>query len=52
MLSIKETLESIFGNFIGLSKPRRKFLTELFEIIPCVRGRLNYMNMSLYSSTV
>lgn len=49
MLSITKTLESIFEQFIGLDKPQKKFLTELFEVIPCVQGRLNYTNMSRYS---
>jgi len=49
MLSIEETLEAIFARFIGLAKPERKFLTELFEIIPCVRGRLNFTNIARYS---
>jgi hypothetical protein len=49
MLSIHGTLEAIFARFTGLAKPDRKFLTELFEIIPCVRGRLNFTNLSRYS---
>jgi len=49
MLSISETLETIFARFTGLAKPQRKFLTELFELIPCVRGRLNFTNMARYS---
>ena len=49
MLSIHGILEAIFERFTGLGKPDRKFLTELFEIIPCVRGRLNFMNLSRYS---
>ena len=50
MLSILGTLETIFARFEGLHKPERKFLSELFEIIPCIRGRLNFINMSRYSN--
>lgn len=50
MLSIHGTLEAIFARFTGLAKPERKFLTELFEIIPCVRGRLNFTNLARYSN--
>jgi len=49
MLSITKTLDTIFARFDGMNKRRRDFLTELFEIIPCVRGRLNFINMSRYS---
>lgn len=49
MLSIHRTLDTIFARFTGISKPQRKFLRELFEIIPCVRGRINFMNLSRYS---
>ena len=49
MLSIHRTLDTIFARFVGINKPQRKFLTELFEIIPCVRGRINFMNLSRYS---
>lgn len=49
MLSISETLETIFARFTGLAKPQRKFLTELFELVPCIRGRLNFTNMARYS---
>jgi len=50
MLSIQGTLETIFARFEDLAKPERKFLTELFEIIPCIRGRLNFTNMARYSN--
>ena len=49
MLSITKTLDTIFARFDGMNKRRRDFLTELFEIIPCIRGRLNFINMSRYS---
>lgn len=49
MLSILGTLETIFARFEGLNKPERKFFTELFEIIPCIRGRLNFTNIARYS---
>ena len=49
MISIQGTLATIFEKFDGINKPTRKFLTELFEIIPCVRGRLNFTNIGRYS---
>jgi hypothetical protein len=49
MISIHRTLDTIFARFIGITKPQRKFLTELFELIPSVRGRMNFMNLSRYS---
>jgi Transposase DDE domain len=49
MISIQRTLATIFEKFDGINKPTRKFLTELFEIIPCVRGRLNFTNIGRYS---
>ncbi len=50
MMSIRTTLETILEKFTDIGKPQKKFLIELFEIIPCVLGRLNYTNMSRYSS--
>ena len=49
MLSITKTLETIFARFDGMNKRHRDFLTELFEIIPCVRGRMNFINIARYS---
>lgn len=49
MVSIDRTLETIFGKFGEISKPQRKFLKELFEILPCIRGRNNFKNPSRYS---
>ncbi len=48
MMSIRTTLETILEKFTDIGKPQKKFLIELFEIIPCVLGRLNYTNMSRY----
>jgi hypothetical protein len=49
MISIQKTLGTIFGKFDDLSKPAINFFIELFEIIPCVRGRLNFTNIARYS---
>lgn len=49
MLSIKEILRTIFARIDKTTKPRIDFLLELFEIIPCVLGRLNFTNMARYS---
>ena len=49
MISIHRTLDTIFARFEDITKPQRKFLTELFEIIPCIRGRINFKNLSRYS---
>lgn len=49
MMSISKTLDAIFACFGGISKPRRKFFTELFEILPCVRGRFNFTNIARFS---
>ena len=48
-MSIKITLETIFGKISGLSKSRKKFLIELFELLPSIRGRMNFVNMARYS---
>ena len=48
-MSIKITLETIFGKNDGLSKSRKKFLIELFELLPSIRGRMNFTNMARYS---
>lgn len=48
-IQIHRTLDTIFARFKGISKPQRNFLHELFEIIFCVRGRINFMNLSRYS---
>jgi len=48
-MSIKITLEAIFGKIDGLSKSRQKFLIELFELLPSIRGRINFTNMARYS---
>ena len=48
-MSITITLDAIFDSFGGISKPRRKFFIELFEILPCVRGRFNFTNIARFS---
>lgn len=49
MLSIKKELETIFAKIDKTTKPRLDFFIELFEIIPCIRGRLNFTNLARYS---
>ena len=48
-MSIKITLETIFEKIGGISKSRKKFLIELFELLPSIRGRMNFVNMARYS---
>ena len=49
MVSIENTLGTIFARFSEMNKPRCDFFVELFEIIPCVRGRMNFTNIGRYS---
>jgi len=49
MMSIENTLRTIFARFSEMNKPRSDFFIELFEIIPCVRGRMNFTNLARYS---
>lgn len=48
-MSIKNTLDTIFARIDKTTKSSRDFLIELFEIIPCIIGRLNFTNMARYS---
>ena len=49
MQSITKILQTIFARFPEIGKPQRKFLQELFGLIPTVFGRLNFTNMARYS---
>jgi hypothetical protein len=49
MKSIKKTLDSIFGKIDEVSKCQRDFLTEQFELVFSIQGRLNYTNLARYS---
>jgi hypothetical protein len=49
MMRIENTLKTIFKIFSERKKPRRDFFIELFEIILCVRGRMNVTNIGRYS---
>lgn len=49
MVSIENTLRTIFGRFSEMNKSRCDFFIELFETIPCVRGRMNFTNIARYS---
>jgi hypothetical protein len=49
MESIENTLRRIFARFSEINKSRCDFFIELFEIILCVRGRLNFTNIARYS---
>lgn len=48
-MSIQETLDAILDRFTDIDKPRRKFFTELFEVLACVRGRFNFTNIARFS---
>jgi hypothetical protein len=45
-----ETIKRILSQMSNISKPQRKFLLILFPTIMILRGRMNYRNMSRYSS--
>lgn len=49
MMSITKTLDTIFVRFSGITKSDRDFLTELFELLLCIRGRVNFTNLARYS---
>lgn len=49
MLSIRKTLETIFAKIDKTTKPRREFFIELFELLPCILGRFNFINIARYS---
>ena len=48
-MSITKTLDAIFDRFDDINKSRRKFFTELFEVLACVRGRFNFTNIARFS---
>lgn len=43
-------IAQILSRLPGLSGPQRKLLLHLMSLWPCVRGRLNFLNLSRYSS--
>ena len=45
-----KTIKRILSQMSSISKPQRKFLLILFPTIMILRGRMNYRNMSRYSS--
>ena len=45
-----ETIKRILSQMSNISKPQQKFLLILFPLIMMLRGRMNYRNMSRYSS--
>ena len=45
-----ETIKRILFQMSNISKPQQKFLLILFPTIMMLRGRMNYRNMSRYSS--
>ncbi|MEM6377990.1 MAG: transposase [Bacteroidota bacterium] len=49
MKSIKEILESIFARIDVTHKWQQDFLTELFQLVFSVQGRINYSNLARYS---
>jgi len=50
MLSITKTLSTIFAKITLINKWQQSFLLELFEVIFCIQGRVNYSNLARYSS--
>jgi hypothetical protein len=48
-MSIMKTPNAIFDRFSDINKPRRKFFTELFEVLACVRGGFNFINIARFS---
>lgn len=49
MLSTTRVLGLIFAKIVVKNKSQRKFLEELFSILPAIRGRFNFCNLSRYS---
>ena len=49
MKSIKEILETIFVRISVTHKWQQDFLTELFQLVFSVQGRINYTNLARYS---
>ena len=46
---MKETLEKTLEKMPGISKPFFRFVTVLLTTVLCLRGRMNFRNMSRYS---
>lgn len=49
MLSTTTVLGFIFANVDVKNKSQRTFLEELFSLLPAIRGRFNFCNLSRYS---
>ena len=49
-MSIKEILGAIFANLGIKNKPEIKFFVELFELLFSIQGRINFENLSRFSS--
>ena len=49
-MSIKEILCAIFANLGIKNKPEIKFFIELFELLFSIQGRINFENLSRFSS--
>ena len=49
-MGIKEILGSIFANIGNISKPDIKFFTEIFNLLFSMQGRVNFENLSRFSS--
>ena len=50
MESIKEILDTIFARIDVRHKWQQDFLVEMFELIFSIQGRVNFENLSRYSS--
>lgn len=49
-MQIPEVLECIFAKMGGIGKWQRDFLAELFSLIFSIQGRVNFTNLSRYST--
>ena len=50
MMSIKQILDSIFARIRVTHKWQQDFLVEMFELIYSIQGRINFENLSRYST--
>jgi hypothetical protein len=49
-MQTSKLLSALFSKLTGISKSQKKFLSEMIVIILALRGRVNFTNMSRYSS--
>ena len=49
-MQTSKLLSALFSKLTGITKSQKKFLSEMIVVILALRGRVNFTNMSRYSS--